>query len=81
MPMCCMAPLEMNDGNSLGATVQSAYRLQCRKGPTRDLNFITFYGGSKQLCILGCKFLQSRGNLWAFGTNALHSVLEETGIT
>ena len=33
----CVAPLEMNEGNSLGARVQSAYRLQCRKSPTRDL--------------------------------------------
>jgi len=36
--MWCVAPLEMNEGNSLGARVQSAYRLQCRKGPTRDLH-------------------------------------------
>ena len=37
MHMWCVAPLEMNVGNSMGARVQSAYRLQCRKGPTCDL--------------------------------------------
>ena len=37
--MWFVAPLEMNEVNSLGARVQSAYRLQCRKSPTRDLNF------------------------------------------
>ena len=35
----CLAPLEMNEGNSLGARVQSAYRLQCRKGPHATFNF------------------------------------------
>ena len=33
MPMWCVAPLEMNEGKYLGARVQSAYRLQCRKAP------------------------------------------------
>ena len=37
MPMWCVAPLEINEENSLGARVQSAYRLQCRKSPTCDL--------------------------------------------
>ena len=35
--MWCVAPLEMNEGNSLGARVQSAYRLRCRKPHTRPL--------------------------------------------
>ena len=46
MPMWCMVPLEMNGGNWLGARVQSAYRLQCRKGPTRDL----FVSDKSQWC-------------------------------
>jgi len=29
----------MNEGNWLGARVQSAYRLQCRNGRTRRENF------------------------------------------
>jgi len=37
VPTWCVAPLEMNEWNSLGARVQSAYRLHCRKSPTRDL--------------------------------------------
>ena len=41
MPMCCVVPLEMNEGNSLGARVQSAYRLQCRKSHTRDLLMVS----------------------------------------
>ena len=45
MPLWCVAPLEMNEGNSLGARVQSAYRLQRRKSPTRDFNF--FYAVRK----------------------------------
>ena len=28
MPMWCVAPLEINEGNSLGARVQSPYRLR-----------------------------------------------------
>ena len=42
--MWCVAPLEMNEGNSLGTRVQSAYRLQCRKDPTRDLKKNHFLG-------------------------------------
>ena len=37
MPMWCVAPLEMNEGNSLGVRVQSAYRLQCRNSRTCEL--------------------------------------------
>jgi len=38
--MWCVAPLEMNEENSLEARVQSTYRLQCRKKPhTRLLTF------------------------------------------
>jgi hypothetical protein len=37
MPMWCVAPLEMKKRNSLGARVQSAYRLQCRKSLTCEL--------------------------------------------
>jgi len=41
--MWCVAPLEMNEENSLGARVQSAYRLQCRKKPhRRPLTFFLF---------------------------------------
>ena len=69
MPMWCVAPLEMNEGNSLGARVQSAYRLQCRKCPTSDLlifkasctnlintlarNFAILYAGALTLLITG----------------------------
>jgi len=49
MPMWCVAPLEMNEGNSMGARVQSAYRLQCRKSPTRDLQLnLTYIHKSKR---------------------------------
>jgi len=37
VPMWCVASLEMNEGYSLGPRVQSAYRMQCRKGLTHDL--------------------------------------------
>jgi hypothetical protein len=39
VPMWCVAPQEMNEGKSLGARVQSAYRLQCRKTPHATFNF------------------------------------------
>ena len=59
MPMWCVAPLEMNEGNSLGARVQSAYRLHCRKGPKSDL----FYSRRKwRTCITCYKFKATNTN-------------------
>ena len=62
MPMWCVAPLEMNEGNSLGgARVQSAYRLQWRKGPTRDLLLLTLkemeVNKEKRECLKKCQRL------------------------
>ena len=42
VPMWCVATLVMNEGNSLGARVQSAYRLQSQNTPPRDFYLFTF---------------------------------------
>ena len=71
--MWCVAPLEMNEGELIEARVQSAYRLHCRKGPTRDLKRLTTLPPSCAVVMksVDLNFLQPSGPLQACNGTAL----------
>jgi len=68
VPMWCVATLVMNEGNSLVARVQSAYRLQSQNSPPRDLYRFTFKKPILRYKFLFSELISERGceNPWLY---------------